>query len=244
LAAPARGTASPFSCAGVGHGYRRGVTRIVEGAGVPLAVLYESAENGPATVLVHGMGGTMWPLDALPGRVISYDRRGYGESGSPAPYVQTTVNEHAEDLACVLRATGAAPALLAGADFGALVVLDILLRRPELARAAVLVDPPVYMFVAEATEALSEERRRLEDELRAGGPEVLERERGRVADFGAIASLPLTHGGLAAIAAPVAIVSSPRALPHDLAAAEALLDAMPTAVGARDLADGLRRVEG
>ena len=219
--------------------------KTVEGAGVPLAVLYDSRESaapGPATVLVHGMGGTQWPLDLLEGRVVTYDRRGYGASGAPEPYVRTTVHEHAEDLVCVVRALDAVPATLVGADFGALVVLDVLLRHPAVARAAVLVDPPAYMFVPEATEALSEQRRALEDELRAGGPEAVERSRGRIADFGAIASLPLGHGALAAIETPVAIVSSPRAQPHDRAAAEALLDAMPSAVGATGVPDALARV--
>lgn len=218
------------------------MTRIVEGAGVPLAVIHESAPDGPAIVLVHGMGGTVWPLDALPGRVVSYDRRGYGLSGAPEPYTRTTVHEHAEDLARVVRAVGAAPAVLVGADFGALVVLDVLLRHAALARGAVLVDPPAYMFVPEATEALSEERDALEEELRRGGSEAMERLRPRVVDFGAIASLPLTYGGLRAIEVPVAIVSSPAPRPHDVAAAEALLDAMPSATGARDVVDGVERV--
>jgi pimeloyl-ACP methyl ester carboxylesterase len=217
---------------------------MVEGAGVPLAVLHDSGGSGPATVLVHGMGGTHWPLDLLPGRVVTYDRRGYGLSGAPDPYVRTTVHEHAEDLVCLVRAVGAVPATLVGADFGALAVLDVLLRHPAVARGAVLVDPPAYMFVPAATEALSEQRAALEDELRAGGLELVERSRGRIADFGAIASLPLSHDALAAIRVPVAIVSSPRARPHDLAAAEALLDAMPSATGAADVADAVRRVGG
>ena len=216
--------------------------KTVEGAGVPLAVLYESSDSGPATVLVHGMGGTQWPLDLIPGRVITYDRRGYGESGAPEPYTRTTVNEHAEDLVAVVRALEAVPATLVGADFGALAVLDVLLRYSTVARAAVLVDPPAYMFVAEATEALSEERKKLEEELRAGGPQAIASARGRIADFGAIASLPLTHGALASIRVPVAIVSSPRARPHDIAAAEALLHAMPSAIGASDVPDALARV--
>lgn len=216
--------------------------KTVEGAGVPLAVLYDAGGPGPATVLVHGIGGTQWPLDLLHGRVVTYDRRGYGESGAPEPYLRTTAQEHAEDLACVVRALDAVPATLVGADFGALAVLDVLLRHPTLARAAVLVDPPAYMFVAEATEALSEQRAAFETELRAGGPELIERSRGRIADFGAIASLPLSHGALASIRAPVAIVSSPRARPHDLAAAEALLDAIPGAIGAADVPDALSRV--
>jgi pimeloyl-ACP methyl ester carboxylesterase len=210
----------------------------VEGAGVPLAAVVRG--DGPATVLVHGMGGTAWPVGELPGRVITYDRRGYGGSGAPDHYARTTVNEQTEDLACVVQALDAAPALLVGADLGALVVLDALIRRSELARAAVLVDPPTYMFVPEATEALSEQRAALEDELRAGGPEALEAARSRVVDFGAIASLPLSHADLASVAVPVAVVSSDAARPHDLAAAEALLHAMPVAHGAAGLVDAVR----
>jgi pimeloyl-ACP methyl ester carboxylesterase len=212
----------------------------VEGAGVPLAAVVRG--DGPATVLVHGMGGTAWPVEQLPGRVITYDRRGYGGSGAPEAYARTNVNEQTEDLACVVNALDAAPAVLAGADFGALVVLDALIRRPELARGAVLVDPPAYMFVPEATEALSEQRAALEEELRAGGPEALEAARARVVDFGAIASLPLSHPALASITVPVAVVSSDAARPHDLAAAEALLHAMPAAHGAADLVDAVRQL--
>ena len=62
------------------------------------------------------------------GRVITYDRRGYGGSTAPEPYTRTTVNEQAEDLAALVGGLDAAPALLVGADFGALVVLDVLLR--------------------------------------------------------------------------------------------------------------------
>jgi pimeloyl-ACP methyl ester carboxylesterase len=214
----------------------------VEAAGVALRARVRG--EGPATVLVHGMAGPDWPLDALDGRVVTYDRRGHGASGAPQPYTRTTVSEQAEDLACVVRALDAVPALLVGADFGALVVLDVLLRHAPLARAAVLLDPPAYMFVAEATEALSGRRAALEDELRAGGPDALVSARGRVVDFGAIASLPLTHAGLAAIETPVAIVSSDGAAPHDVAAAEALLDALPAADGAADLLAAVRGAGG
>ena len=51
----------------------------VEGAGVALA--YEEDGDGPATVLVHGMGAPRPARGGLAGRVIAYDRRGYGWSG-------------------------------------------------------------------------------------------------------------------------------------------------------------------
>lgn len=216
---------------------------LVEAAGVALSVHEWGADDGrPPVVLVHGMGGTAWPYDELPGRVVAYDRRGYGASDAPVPYERTTVNEQAEDLAAIVRALDAAPAVLVGADLGALIVLDVVVRQPELAHGAVLVDPPAYMFVAEATEPLSEQRAALEAELRSGGPAAIEEARARVIDFGALATLPLGHAILEPVRTPVAIVSSDAARPHDLAAAEALLDVVPTAVGASSLLDGVARV--
>ena len=103
-------------------------------------------------------------------RAVALDRRGYGASGAPEPYAATTVQEQAEDVGALLRALDAAPALLVGEGFGALVVLELLVRRPELARAAVLADPPLHAFVPAATAALADERTLLEQGLREGGP--------------------------------------------------------------------------
>ena len=225
----------------------------VEGAGVELA--YTSVGSGPATVVVHGMGGVP-AVAGLPGRVIAYDRRGYGESGAPEPYVRTTVSEQAEDLACVIKRLEVVPALLVGHDLGALVALDLLLRHGGLARGAVLVDPPAYMFVAEATEALSEERAALEDAVRSGGPAAgmawwlddrarSGRESTRdalafFADYGALATLPLSYAALLGVQTPVAVVTSPGAKEHDAAAAEALLDTLGNAHAATTLEEATR----
>jgi pimeloyl-ACP methyl ester carboxylesterase len=222
----------------------------VEAAGVELA--YAERGAGDATVLVHGMAAAKedWAAeaDALPGRVIAYDRRGYGKSGAPEPYVRTTVHEQAEDLAALIRALDAAPALLVGADLGALVCLDVLLRHRDLARAAILIDPPLFAFVPAATEALSEERATLEAAVRADGPgagvaawlgdgaDPARRERAIAspraffADYGAIATLPLTHADLKSLTVPIHVMTTPGAPHHTAAAATALLAAAPTAV--------------
>ena len=71
-------------------------------------------------------------------RVIAYDRRGYGASGAPEPYEGTTVEEQAEDAAALLRALDAAPAVVFGDGFGALVALDLVKRHAALVRAVVL----------------------------------------------------------------------------------------------------------
>ena len=79
------------------------------------------------------------------------------------------MQEQAEDAAALLDALGAAPAVLVGDGFGALVVLELLVRRPQLATAAVLADPPLFAFVADGDEALADERTLLEQALRDGG---------------------------------------------------------------------------
>jgi pimeloyl-ACP methyl ester carboxylesterase len=199
--------------------------RRAEIGGVEIA--WDERGSGAAVVLVHGMAASSadWgDVASLGGRVVVYDRRGYGESGAPEPYTRTTVNEQAEDLAALVRAVDAAPALLVGDGFGALVVLDVLLRHGDAARAAVLIDPPLHQFSPEATEVLSAERLALEEALRDGGPqEAVARwlgpdadparvDRARrdarafFADYGGIATLPLTRGDLRGLSVPVGVV--------------------------------------
>jgi len=147
----------------------------IEGAGV--ALHYEERGAGRGLLVIHAMasGAAQWSaaLDELTGagaRAVAYDRRGYGSSGAPEPYVATTVQEQAQDAAALLEALALAPALLVGDGFGALIALDLLVRRPELASGAVLGEPPLYAYVAAATEALAAERQALEQALREGGP--------------------------------------------------------------------------
>ena len=216
----------------------------VEAAGVELS--YTERGSGPAVVLVHGLAadGSVWESsEDVPGRVIAYDRRGYAESGAPEPYTQTTISEQAEDLAAVISRLDAAPALVVGADVGALVVLDLLLRHRVLARAAVLVDPLLYAFVPGATEQLSAERLALETALRDGGPGeavaqwlgeaadprrvALARKSARAffADYGGLATLPLSRGELRGLDVPIGVVASDRLQP----AADAVLRLAPQA---------------
>lgn len=227
----------------------------VEGAGVELA--YEERGEGPAVLLVHGMAasGADWaPVVArLAGstRVIAYDRRGYGGSGAPDPYMRTTIHEQAQDAATLLDSLGAAPAVACGADLGALVVLDLLRRHPGLLKGAVLVDPPAFMLVAEATEALAAERLALEEALREGGPrrgvelylawqraggERMSRAREQpetfFADYGGLATLPLSRRELRELDAPVVVLDSPAARGHQRAAGDALVALLPA--GRRD----------
>ncbi len=233
----------------------------VEGAGV--ALHYRSRGDGPAALLVHGMASDalVWEpalaqIAEAGLRAIALDRRGYGASGAPEPYAATTVQEQAEDVAALLHVLDAAPALLVGGGFGALVVLELLVRRPDLARAAVLADPPLHAFVPAATAALAGERTLLERGLRDGGPAAAVRawlgadavaadparadravaaQAGFFADYAGQSSWSPSRGELRAISVPVALVTGPATAAHVVAAADAAARLVP---GARRLSDG------
>ncbi len=223
----------------------------VPGLGVDLAVAQEG--DGPPVLLVHGMaadGATWEPVrSALAGaaRVITYDRRGYGGSGAPEPYERTTVQEQAEDAATLLAALDAAPAVLCGADFGALVCLDLLVRHPAAARGAVLLGPPLLWLVAGGSEALAVEREALTAALEAGGPahaveawlggiggparaeRAAAAHRAFFADWAGLATGPAGARELRGIAAPLTVLDGERASPEIVAAADALVGLVPGA---------------
>jgi pimeloyl-ACP methyl ester carboxylesterase len=228
----------------------------VEGAGVALA--YEERGEGPPVLLVHGLASdaeAQRPLAealAAGARVIAYDRRGYGASGAPEPYEGTTAEEQAEDAAALLRALGAAPALVVGDGFGALVALDLMKRHAGLVRAAVLADPALFALVPEATEVLSHQRRQIEDALRDGGPEAgvqafagddadpaaLARARAAhrafYADYAGLATWSVSRRELRALAQPAVVLTGPASPRHVAAAADALARLLPAATRATD----------
>src|SRR5215211_2760924 len=223
-----------------------------EGAGVALA--YEIEGSGTPVLLVHDIASDRLALPVVPGaRSVRYDRRGYGESGAPEPYVGTTVMEQVEDAAALLRALDLSDAVVAGFGFGALIALDLALRHGALVRAVVAADPPLYAFVPEANEELAEQRRVLQDSMATGGPDAAvdawlagraddamlarakESHQGFFADYAGLASWPVTRGQLRSLAIPVAVVTSPSTPWHVARAAEAITSLVP---GAQRREDG------
>jgi pimeloyl-ACP methyl ester carboxylesterase len=227
----------------------------VEGAGVELA--YEDAGTDPPTTLVvHGMAsaaaGSAALRASLHGRVIAHDRRGYGGSGAPEPYAATTVQEQGEDAAALLGALGVPRARVIGLGFGALIALDLLVRRPELVEAAVLLDAPLLAFVPAATEALAAQRQELEEALREGGPlEAIARwlgpsagadevalaqasPRGFFADYAGLATWSPSRRELRAIRVPVVFVTGPDSDPHLAEAADEAATLVPGALHRTD----------
>jgi len=166
---------------------------------------------GPSVLCLHetASSGEIWRslADALGegARAIAPDRRGWGSSGAPEPYSATTIEEQAEDCAALIAELYAAPAVACGAGLGAVVALDLLLRRGDLVRGAVLVEPPLLAFLPEATEGLSADRAALADAVAGGGPEA-------AIDLYLSGGLPFAGAGAARLPAPIAAVARERPL--------------------------------
>ena len=215
-----------------------------EGAGVELA--YEIDGAGTPVLLIHDIAADRLELPVVPGaRSLRYDRRGYGESGAPEPYVGTTVMEQAEDAVGLLRSLELPDAVVAGVGFGALIALDLAVRHAALVRAVVAADPPLFAFVPDANEELAEQRRVLQDSMATGGTDAaveawlgsradaaaLARakasHKGFFADYAGLASWPVTRAQLRSLAIPVVLVTSPSTPWHVGRATDAIAGLVP-----------------
>jgi pimeloyl-ACP methyl ester carboxylesterase len=131
-------------------------------------IAWSERGEGQPVLLIHetAAAGAIWePLATAlseSARAISYDRRGWGGSSAPDGYRRTTVEEQSEDAAALIESAAKAPAVVAGAGLGAVIALDLLLRRADLVSAALLIEPPLLQLLPLATEALSDDRARLE----------------------------------------------------------------------------------
>ena len=124
---------------------------VVRVNGVDLA--YDIAgETGPPVVLTHGSWGDRrgWaavvPELARAFRVVTWDRRGHGESGDSQG--QGTREQDSDDLAGLIEALEIAPAHVVGNSFGGSISLGLAVRGPELFRSITVHEPPVFDVLA------------------------------------------------------------------------------------------------
>ena len=106
-------------------------------------------EDGTPVVFLHGVSGSMRTYAWLPAeitdgrRIVRVDLRGHGRSGhAPGRY---DVDDYGEDVAAMLREEVGRPTVLVGHSLGGVVAWWVAQRHPELAIAAFLEDPPLYM---------------------------------------------------------------------------------------------------
>src|SRR5690349_5227909 len=143
-------------------------------------IAWSERGDGAPVLLIHETGASSAACAAVAeavsarARAISYDRRGWGESSAPDGYRRTTVEEQSEDAAALIESLDQARAVLCGTGLGAVIALDLLLRRPELTAGAVLIEPPLLQLLPAATEGLSTDRRALEAAAGEGRDAIVE----------------------------------------------------------------------
>ena len=105
------------------------------------------AGTGSALLFIHGVAtsGRMWAADlaelSADFRLIVYNRRGYGaSSSSPQNWAA-----HGEDAVALIEKLNAAPTVVIGYSAGAIVALNVVLKRPDLVARLVLLDPAVNL---------------------------------------------------------------------------------------------------
>lgn len=116
-------------------------------------IYYERRGSGPSVLFIQGAtgdGGTFTQVaELLAGEftVVTYDRRGNSRSPRPAGWTTTSMDEQADDAAALLRALDLAPAAVFGTSGGAVILLNLLLRHPEVMRGALVHEPPLMSVV-------------------------------------------------------------------------------------------------
>jgi len=111
---------------------------------------YQVQGTGPVVLMIHGTGadsGCYEPLAALLASdftVVTYDRRGWSRSPRPVGWIKTTVEEHADDAAWLLKAIGHPPVVVFGSSSGALIALDLILRHPDVVRGLIVHEPSLF----------------------------------------------------------------------------------------------------
>jgi acetyltransferase/esterase len=133
----------------------------IEEVAVPGARLHtELRGSGPLLVCVVGGNGDPTVFDPLAEilaprwTVLTYVRRGFVRSPVDSEVGPDKLGADVEDLAALIERHGG-PAVVLGSSSGAIVVLELLVRRPDLVRAAVAHEPPLISLL-EDRDAIAE----------------------------------------------------------------------------------------
>lgn len=117
---------------------------------------HDVAGAGDPLVLVHGSWGDSigWGF-VTPGlaetfRVVTYDRRGHGQSGGPP--AEGTVHDDVADLASLIEQLDLGPANVCGSSYGTNISLRLAIERPELVRRVAGHEPPLLAVLADKDE--------------------------------------------------------------------------------------------
>lgn len=136
----------------------------------------EIVGEGPPALFIGGSTGDAGhftrtaELLASEFTVVTYDRRGNSRSPRPAGWTTTSVPEQADDAAGLIEALGLHRVCLFAASAGALIGLDLAIRKPSLLRGAVLQEPSLFALLPNAAEILAPRRMLIRETMQAKGP--------------------------------------------------------------------------
>jgi len=137
---------------------------------------YEREGTGTAVLLVAGSTGDAGnftraaELLADEFTVVTYDRRGNSRSPRPSGWTTTSVSEQADDAAALIEALDISPAAVFGASAGGPIVLDLMIRHPQLVSAGILQEPSIFSVLPDPAAALAPRRALIEAALPTKGP--------------------------------------------------------------------------
>jgi pimeloyl-ACP methyl ester carboxylesterase len=122
------------------------------GVAVPGGTLHIREQGqGPALLLIHGLGGQMAHFDygvaeqlSDQFRVITVDRPGSGHS-TRAPGTSADLSAQASDLAALIDTLQLGPTIVAGHSLGGAVALTLALEHPRHVRAVALIAPLTHL---------------------------------------------------------------------------------------------------
>jgi pimeloyl-ACP methyl ester carboxylesterase len=142
-------------------------------------IYHEVRGDGPPVVFVQGTTGDGGSFERVANllsdefTVVIYHRRGNSWSPPPSGWTSTTVDEQADDLAALIQHLDLAPAAVFGTSDGATILVNLLIRHPEVLRGAIIHEPllePLIPRNGEAREALDRFWALIEHELATSGP--------------------------------------------------------------------------
>lgn len=133
-------------------------------------------QRGPSVLLIPPGGWDAGIYERLAAgladgfTVVTYDRRANSRSPRPEGYASTSVPQHADDAAALVEALGLAPAAVFGSSNGAVTLLDLVARRPDVLRGALVHEPAVVGVLANAADVGAQLQAMVEQGFARGGP--------------------------------------------------------------------------
>ena len=137
---------------------------------------HEVRGSGPPVVLIPGGTGDAGQFEQVAESladqftVLTYDRRGNSRSPLPQDWDETSTEEQADDAAGLVEALELAPAIVFGTSSGAVIGLDLIIRRPEVLRGAILHEPLLKAALAQPEEVMGPLWKIIEGGMEKGGP--------------------------------------------------------------------------